>query len=303
MIRMGVILVIVFVLGSYGSYASPSSLDMTIYRDGLVHVLVVFDVDPLEPTFPLELFGPSVDNFVATDNEGRLLSSDIAHGMVLLDTFESDVVMVNYDTHDLVSKEGRVWTFSLNAPLNYTLLMPNDAVIVGMDAVPHSFALADQKAYLEMPPGVANINYILSSVGPAPIQTAPVEQENDNIYLMLVGIPAVTAAAGIILALRNRSRQPQTAVTTIEPPMEAKPNTEDIFSRIPNIRKEDMSIVRYIVENGGERLESELRKEFLQPRTTMWRAVKRLERMGIVIVEKKGAQNMVKIRHDLESQE
>ena len=36
------------------------------------------------------------------------------------------------------------------------------------------------------------------------------------------------------------------------------------------------------LQNGGEAFESDLRKKFLQPRTTMWRAVKRLERQGVL---------------------
>ncbi|HXU94990.1 MAG TPA: MarR family transcriptional regulator, partial [Candidatus Nitrosotalea sp.] len=42
--------------------------------------------------------------------------------------------------------------------------------------------------------------------------------------------------------------------------------------------------------------ESELRKKFLMPRTTMWRAVKRLEREDIVEIEKVDQQNLIKLR-------
>ncbi|HET6516928.1 MAG TPA: MarR family transcriptional regulator, partial [Nitrosopumilaceae archaeon] len=49
--------------------------------------------------------------------------------------------------------------------------------------------------------------------------------------------------------------------------------------------------------------ESELRKKFLQPRTTMWRAVKRLERQGIIEIEKKDLQNLVKIKNELEDEQ
>ena len=48
--------------------------------------------------------------------------------------------------------------------------------------------------------------------------------------------------------------------------------------------------MKFIFNNGGEVLESDLRKKFLQPRTTMWRAVKRLEREGVITIEKKDLQ-------------
>ncbi|MEK0329485.1 MAG: MarR family transcriptional regulator, partial [Nitrosopumilus sp.] len=41
---------------------------------------------------------------------------------------------------------------------------------------------------------------------------------------------------------------------------------------------------------------------FLQPRTTMWRAEKRLERQGIIEIVKKDLQNLVKLRNDLEEE-
>ena len=60
--------------------------------------------------------------------------------------------------------------------------------------------------------------------------------------------------------------------------------------------------MRFISNSGGEVLESELRKKFLQPRTTMWRAVKRLERNGIIEIEKKDLQNLVKLRKNIEEE-
>ena len=63
------------------------------------------------------------------------------------------------------------------------------------------------------------------------------------------------------------------------------------------VREDDKEIIKFIHENGGEALESELRKKFLQPRTTMWRAVKRLERQGKIEISKKDQQNLVKLKN------
>ncbi|HII35504.1 MAG TPA: winged helix-turn-helix transcriptional regulator [Nitrosopumilaceae archaeon] len=59
-------------------------------------------------------------------------------------------------------------------------------------------------------------------------------------------------------------------------------------------------MISYISENGGQVYESELRKKFLLPRTTTWRAVKRLEREGIIEIEKIDQQNLIKLRKTLE---
>jgi len=77
---------------------------------------------------------------------------------------------------------------------------------------------------------------------------------------------------------------------------------ETIFNLRPDLREDDKELINFIFNNGGQALESELRKKFLQPRTTMWRAVKRLERQGIIEIVKKDLQNLVKLRNDLEEE-
>lgn len=78
---------------------------------------------------------------------------------------------------------------------------------------------------------------------------------------------------------------------------------ETIFNLRPNLREDDKELINFIFNNGGQALESELRKKFLQPRTTMWRAVKRLERQGIIEIEKKDMQNLVRIKKELEDEQ
>ena len=81
------------------------------------------------------------------------------------------------------------------------------------------------------------------------------------------------------------------------------PDKETIFRLKPELRQEDKDIVVFISEKGGRVFESELRKKFLLPRTTTWRAVKRLEREGIVEIEKVDQQNLIKLRKVEEGQE
>ena len=76
----------------------------------------------------------------------------------------------------------------------------------------------------------------------------------------------------------------------------APQDKETIFRLKPELRQEDKDIVVFIYEKGGRVFESELRKKFLLPRTTTWRAVKRLEREGIVEIEKVNQQNLIKLR-------
>ncbi|MFQ5781719.1 MAG: MarR family transcriptional regulator, partial [Nitrosopumilus sp.] len=155
------------------SFSSTRTLDLTLYSDGSTHISSQLDIDPLEPDFEIDLFGPSVDNFVAVSENGFLLSSEITGDTVTIDTFGSSSITIDYDIHDLISKEGRVWTFSLNSPTDYSLLLPPNSIIVGMNVLPSNMDLVNDQTKLELGNGLSEINYIFSTTNP-PVTNPPV---------------------------------------------------------------------------------------------------------------------------------
>ena len=158
--------------------------------------------------------------------------------------------------------------------------------------------LVGEQVRLELPSGPAQINYIFGTNTDS--QDTPEAQPFDFITAGLVISPIIAAGIGASIILRKRqSSTAQPAMTGIE---NQSPDPKTIFSLRPEMREDDKNIVRYIHDCGGRALESDLRKKFLQPRTTMWRAVKRLERLGIVEIYKKDQQNMVKLRKEPEDE-
>ena len=146
MLRAGVAVVVLMTACTVAySYGSSGSLSVMVYQDGLAHVSAQFDVDPLDPVFELDLLGLEVDNFVATDGDRALLSVEFLEGVAILETFDSETVVAEYDVHDLVSKEGRIWTFTLNAAQDYALIMPRNAVIIGMNTIPLSLEVVGRE--------------------------------------------------------------------------------------------------------------------------------------------------------------
>ncbi len=298
------------------SFSSTRMLDLTLYSDGSAHISTQIDVDPLEPDFEVHLFGPSIDNFVAIGENGFLLSSEIIGDKATIDTFGSSSITIDYDVHDLISKDGRVWTFSLNSPINYSVLMPPNSIIVGMDALPSSMEIVNDQTKLELSTGLSEINYIFSM----PIQTTtPIITEQSSIDVsttVLIGVPIVAVIVGVIIMIKRKQTKSlpviQTETTEVQiqnDSVETSLNetnlneTETIFNFRPDMREDDKEIIKFISKNGGQALESELRKKFLQPRTTMWRAVKRLERQGVIEISKKDLQNLIKLKKDLEEEE
>jgi len=283
------------------SFASSRNLDFTIYQDGSTHVFYELDVDPLELEITVELFGEMIENITIIGEDGFLLSNEINHN--LAETFGASRISIDYDTQDLVSKTGKIWAFSVDAPVQYSLLTPKDSVIIEMSNFPLSMQVDNEQSYLTFPPGQTNISYYISTLASAQ-STQPIpEDATDNSLILYAGIIAAIGIAAIIAIKKSRSSKAIEPSVTIQKEEQPKPQSLDpeaIFKIKRDLREDDKEIINFISANGGQAYESELRKKFLQPRTTMWRAVKRLERQGIIEIEKKDLQNIVKLKSKLE---
>ena len=285
------------------SFGSSRTLDFTIYPDGSTHVFYKLDVDPLELEITVELFGETIENITITGEDGFLLSNEINHNLAVIETFGASHISIDYDTQDLVSKTGKIWAFSVDAPVQYSLLTPKDSVIIEMSNFPLSMQVDNEQSHLTFPPGQTNISYYISTLASAQsIQPIP-EDATDNSLILYAGIIAAVGIAAIIAIKKSRSSKAIEPSVTIQKEEQPKPQSLDpeaIFKIKRDLREDDKEIINFISANGGQAYESELRKKFLQPRTTMWRAVKRLERQGIIEIEKKDLQNIVKLKSKLE---
>jgi len=362
MVRMPIIALgfVVLAIGMpiQSSLSALRTIDFIIYQDGSTHVFYQTEADPLSPDFTVKLFGDTIENFVAQDENGLLLETNMKDNIATIETFGASSLTIDYDTHDLVSKDGKIWSFTVDAPLEHTVLMPKNTVIVGMNTIPQSIEIIDEQSYLLLPLGHTEISYSFGISGSAQtaldvindarnsieqiknngIQTPLADTKLDealtaydngrftdatdlaneaknlaiqeqtstnqsnsissNSIIIIIGVVAAAIASAVILKRRKNiviketlavtSKQEKTIYQTLD--------KETIFVLRPNLRDDDKELISFIVDNGGQAYESELRKKFLQPRTTMWRAVKRLEREGIVEIEKKESQNLVKLK-------
>ncbi|HJJ22889.1 MAG TPA: MarR family transcriptional regulator [Nitrosopumilus sp.] len=297
-------IIVAAVMPIQSSFSSPRVLDLIIYPDGSTHVSTEIDVDPLATDYELDLFGSTIDNFVAVGENGFLLTTDVIGNSALIETFGSSAITVEYDIHDLVSKQGRVWTFSLDAPSDFTLLLPKNSAIVGMTKLPINMEIINDQDQLTLSSGDTEIDYLFSTITNPIIPVDPTPQSDYLMYATIGGVVAAAVTGAIIIRAKQKTVKPiqdQQLTQTIQ--KNETIDAETIFKLKPDIREDDKEIVKFISDNGGQALESELRKKFLQPRTTMWRAVKRLERTGIIEIQKKDLQNLVKLRKNMEEEE
>ena len=296
-------IIVAALLPIQSSFSSPRDLDLIIYPDGSTHISTEIDVDPFLTDYEVDLFGSTIDNLVVLGDDGFLLDVDVMDDTALIQTFGSSVITIEYDIHDLVSKQGRLWTFSLDSPSDFTLLLPKNSAIVGMTNLPLNMEIINEQNQLTLSSGSTEIDYFFSTNTISNTTEEIVNEEDNSLNIIIVGIIGgiiVIALISVIIIAKNKQKN----VKAIEKVVTIQQNNildlETIFKLKPDLREDDKELIKFIFDNDGEVLESELRKNFLQPRTTMWRAVKRLEREGVIEIEKKDLQNLVKLRKNME---
>src|SRR6478736_8333849 len=371
MVRAPVVAVcfLLLTLSSFVQYAigSPKVLDFTIYADGTTHVFYQTDVDPQSPDFVMNAYGGSIENLVVQDENGTLLSSKVDTNAVTVATLGASTIKVDYDTPDLISKNGKTWTFHVNSPVDYSILLPKNTVIVGMSESPLNMQIVDDQSLISLPSGTSDISYVFGVLGTSQTATLAIQKAQDfintlnstgvrtplalaklaeaksdfdqgkysdaeslansaknialqeqttisnpstnssgnhtptnssdnlSIYLLRGSIIAASVAAIIIV---KKTRAQKIIVPTEIPKNDGyvPPEKETIYKLKPDLRQDDKEIIAFISEKGGQVYESELRKKFLMPRTTTWRAVKRLEREDVVEIEKVDQQNLIRLK-------
>src|SRR5574340_1331182 len=185
MVRAPVVAVcfLLLTLSSFVQYAigSPKVLDFTIYADGTTHVFYQTDVDPQSPDFIFNTYGSSIENLVVQDENGTLLSSKINANTVTVATLGSSAIKVDYATPDLISKNGKTWTFHVNSPTDYSILLPKNTVIVGMSSSPLNMQITDDQSLISLPSGSSDINYIFGVLGTSQTATLAIQKAQDFI--------------------------------------------------------------------------------------------------------------------------
>ena len=282
------------------SFGSNRTLDFSLFPDGSTHVFYELDSNPLFPDTQVMLFGDSIENLVVEDESGFLLTTEISDrnsNLFEIETLGASTISINYDTYSLVSKNGKVWSFDINAPTEFTMLMPKNSVIVGMTTFPIDMSEDGDRTKMFLPAGQVELTYFLT-IAESSQEKPVVETTEPSQYPTMIGIAVaiIAVTAVVIFKLRQKSAN---SISTEQPGVQESEKQFDLESTLSDgdVREDDKEIIKFIHENGGEALESELRKKFLLPRTTMWRAVKRLERQGKIEIMKKDQQNLVKLKN------
>ena len=282
------------------SFGSNRTLDLFLFPDGSTHVTYSLESDPFLPDTEVLVYGDSLENLVVEDENGFPLTAQSKNNILEVETLGSSKILINYDTYSLIYKDGKIWSFEIDSPVEFNVIMPQNSVIVGMSTFPIDMDVETDRTKILLPSGMAEITYfsaVAESSQVLPSEITPVS-ESDNSIMYVAGGAAVAIAAITAIAVKMRNKPKQIVSSTTQTIATAEKNEPFNLEKVlemQDLREDDKEIIKFIHENADSVLESDLRKKFLLPRTTMWRAVKRLERHGLVEITKKDQQNQIKL--------
>jgi uncharacterized membrane protein len=258
------------------TYTSTGLL-LTVYSDGYVHVAQSFSVDRNATSVQLPLLSAEVSDLVATDQDGSPLSYGFGGGAnITVYTLGANAVTLRYDTNSLTSKNGSIWTLAFSAGSNSTVMLPPLSTLSSVSGTPYSINETGTSPEVTLPAGAWAIGYGVPITTPNSTTTAATPNTAAGLStteMAILGAAVVLAvlAAGIYVWRRRGT-----------------PGKGEL-------RPDDVQVLDFIREKGGKVLEPEIRMKFALPKTSAWRQIKRLERLGYVRVTKIGSQNQIEL--------
>jgi uncharacterized membrane protein len=259
------------------------SMNLTVYRDGLVHAKQTLVVNEMYPEVVLSLLSSSAENMIVLDENQTAVDYETNGLNLTVFTLGAKQILIEYDTTALTMKEAETWTLVVDSPCNLTVFLPRDSTVIYLSQMPTAINTEGTVMTMSLYRGYWEISYVIPLL-PQDKQ----ESQNDaspsipNEYLLAAGLAATVAAILAIIFVRRRR----------------KPSVAKILKSYPQLMTEDKEVLEFLVEKNGKAFEAEIRERFPDmPRTTLWRLVRRLERLEIVEVKKIGLENQVALKN------
>ncbi|NJE42216.1 helix-turn-helix domain-containing protein [Thermococcus sp. GR6] len=260
-----------------GEY-TVSSLVLTVYKDGYVKVECEILPSDYAAQIEVSLLGEHYENLFVEDENGNPLNFRLDNGSLLIYSEDAQVVKVSYYTPDLTSKDGIVWTLKVSSESPFTVVLPENSIVVDLSDIPLEIA-GDS---ITMPSGNQSVSYTIQYTG-----TSERNSSNYLLIALLVGAATVGSIVAYLIKGRGSGR--------VERP---KLTREEFERRLEGLElnDEEKRALLYIFDKGGRASQAEVREAIGLPKTTAWRMFKRLERKGLVKVIKGRKENWVELR-------
>ncbi len=297
---------------------TSQSLTIDVADDGSAMISQTFATSSSTVSVTVGLLSPIISYLVVTDQNGSPLQYQVAGSNVTVYTLGATSMKLQYYTDALTDKQGTVWTLNFTAQYNSTVVLPPGSTVISVSGTPTSISQQGTSPTLTLGPSSWEVEYgvpvsvqtlssttsssvsvssasstssasgqttssssALSTTTSATAVTTPSSSSTSD-YLYLAALLIVASFAGVFLYFRRRGSGTDVSGTDLRP--------------------DDVQVLNFISEKGGKVFESDIRTRFVLPKTSTWRQIKRLERLGYVKITKVGTLNQIELVKNREKQ-
>ena len=157
------LLIITFPVMAQNSFTSQS-VEVEIYRDGVIHVTQEIVSDEIATQIEVQLLSINVENLGVFDQNNLAVDYSLDEQDLVIYSFGASQIQVEYDTNAITNKEKEVWTLLLNTPYNVTVYFPINSTIVYLNGVPKAIDTSNDEIKLQLNPGKWEVSYILQFI-------------------------------------------------------------------------------------------------------------------------------------------
>ncbi|MCW3996267.1 MAG: hypothetical protein NWE98_09005 [Candidatus Bathyarchaeota archaeon] len=282
-IIVGLLAMLLVYAAAVKSTVDITSTNLKVYRDGLVHVEQKLLIDEFSPQVSVTLLSDKVENLVILDDEELTVDYQLTDKNLVIYSLGAKELSVEYDVNALTSKENEVWTLILNTPYSLNVSFPINSTIIYLNNTPTAINTSGNQLSLCLSAGEWEVSYLLQLIAGGEDSLIPIIEHQTSGWVPVEWLIAISVAfvATIIVGFLAFKRK-------------RKPNIKKALNANPQLMKEDKAVLEFLAEKDGKAFEAEIRERFPEmPRTSLWRLIKRLEKLEIVEVKKVGLENQV----------
>ncbi len=296
---MGSLLVYMLILGLV--LPIPANIIINVSEAGVAEVYVIFNVNDAPTVIVHKPLGTPFSYYAYYLSTGNPAPLEYNGSLVLGADINGTVVLV-YLTEDLTRKEGALWGLNMASQANVAIVLPENTIPLHIEPNPLYVGLNDSRVVVLLPPGNISIEYTLyvaspkttkPSTSPQPTSTlthaetaSPTKSETSppptetakaptiGLWLALLAI-TVGVAVGVLYKLHTRKGS---------------------ISYILDER--DREVINAIKELGGEATASQLLAVLKIPKTSLYRRIKRLLKLGFIEEIKAGGRKIYKLKRE-----
>jgi uncharacterized membrane protein len=245
-----------------GAFTATSSA-VDISPDGYAQVTTILSFNTSEGAILVRPYAvPDAYSISAVDANNTNVPFSLNGTSIVLNVIvKMSPVTLVYSTALLTAKSGPFWNFNLTLDSTAAVVLPTNATLVTISSLPTDISASSGRIHLTLGNGTWSLVYFI----PAPGTSSPPPSNNPSSLTLMYAVAAAAVALAVAAFILVRSRR-----------------------RPVPLRPDDEKILAYVKSKGGRAYASDIVNSLGMPKSSVWKALRRLEANGLVKTRKEG---------------